>query len=321
VRLLELLSDGKFHSGDELGAALGVSRAAVWKQVQKIQEDLGVNIFSVRGKGYKLPSALELLDADLIRRLVPEKAQPFVTELELCAAITSTNDYAMKKVSEGVGSGFVCLAEQQTAGRGRRGRKWVSPYGQNIYLSIVWQFDCGATALEGLSLAAGVAAAKALSKLGVENVSLKWPNDILIDQAKLGGILLEMTGDPAGQCQVVLGVGINMELSEVDVKEIGQPSVGIKSLNPEVLRNRVAAEVIGEIVVMMQEFTGKGFRGFSAEWAALDAYKDAGVVIKSGAQDKMGVARGVDDSGALILDTSQGQEKIRGGEVSLRVAQ
>jgi len=318
VTLLGLLSDGKFHSGDELGKSLGVSRAAVWKQVQKTQEDMGVMIFSVKGKGYKLQAALELLDADLIRKWMPEQVLPFVTELELCSAITSTNDYAMKKISMGTGSGYVCLAEQQTAGRGRRGRKWVSPYGQNIYLSMVWQFDGGATALEGLSLATGVAVAKALNNLGVEAVSLKWPNDIFIGDEKLGGILLEMTGDPAGQCQVVLGVGINMELSDAEIKAIGQPAVGVKSLNVDVCRNRLIAEVIGGIIIMLQEFTEKGFKRFSSEWSALDAYKDAHVVIISGAQDKVGIAKGVDDTGALILATSQGQEKIRGGEVSLR---
>ncbi len=319
MRLVELLADGQFHSGDELGEALGVSRAAVWKQIQKLQEK-GLEIFSVKGKGYKLHSPLELLDSELIRSKMTSEALALLHEVEVLGVVSSTNDVAMRKASDGVASGYVCLAEQQTAGRGRRGREWVSPFGANIYLSMVWNFFGGAAALEGLSLATGVSVASAIRSLGCDAVRLKWPNDLLIGNEKLGGILLEMTGDPSGHCQVVLGLGINMQIPDKDGKQITQAYTQLADHGLNVSRNQLAATVISSILLMLNEFSVSGFDLYQPHWEAFDAYRDKRVCIHAGDQKAWGIARGVDKTGGLRLETSKGVEIFKGGELSLRVS-
>ena len=315
--LIALLADGQFRGGDELGSALGVSRAAVWKQVQKLQ-DVGLDVQSVRGKGYRLSYPLEWVEAPLVKSQLHGNAAALLTELDIHKLVTSTNDIAMQKAAQGVGSGYVCIAEQQTAGRGRRGRNWVSPFASNLYLSIVWEFYQGAAQLEGLSLATGVAVASALSRLGVPSVGLKWPNDLLVDGAKLSGILLEMTGDPAGRCQVVLGVGVNHRLPAMAANKIDQAWARLEDFRPGIGRNLLAAAVLSELLLMLEGFSKSGFAAFQEQWSALDVYANKDVVIKTGSADMVGVARGVDSTGGLVLETSLGRQVIKGGELSLR---
>ncbi len=319
MKLLSLLADGEFHSGDELGADLGVTRAAVWKQIQRLQEDKGLDIFSVKGKGYRLSSPIDLLDSSRIKSLLSVPAKQLISEVEVFGSITSTNDLAMKHAESQGRAGYVCLAEQQTAGRGRRGRPWVSPYGTNIYLSLVWDFYNGASALEGLSLAVGVAVASVLKAKGIDGVELKWPNDVLVDGAKLGGILLEMTGDPSGHCQVVLGIGINTSISKKDGNEIDQAWVDTSTLGVNIKRNELISEIISELISMLTLFSKYGFSYFKDQWLTLDAFKNKAVVVKTGKNDITGVARGVDGTGALRLDRAGTIEAIKGGEVSLRL--
>lgn len=315
--LIQLLADGQFRGGDELGELLGVSRAAVWKQVQKLQS-VGLDVQSVRGKGYRLAYPMEWLDPGKIQSELRRGAQPLLSALDIRHLVSSTNDIAMAHAAQGVGSGYVCLAEQQTAGRGRRGRSWVSPFGSNLYLSIVWEFFQGAAQLEGLSLATGVAVARALQRLGVPSVGLKWPNDLLVDGAKLSGILLEMTGDPAGRCQVVLGVGVNHRLPSMAAQDIDQSWARVEDFRPGIARNTLAASVISELLIMLEQFSGTGFAAFQQEWMALDVYAGKPVVIKTGTTDIHGVAKGVDGTGGLLLDTGHSLEVIKGGEMSLR---
>jgi len=321
MKLLSLLADGEFHSGDDLGAALGVTRAAVWKQIQRLQEDKGLDIFSVKGKGYRLSSPMDLLDASKIKEGLSASAKRLVSDVQVFGSVTSTNDIAMKHAEAQGGAGYVCVAEQQTAGRGRRGRLWVSPYGTNIYLSLVWDFFNGAAALEGLSLAVGVAVANALKAKGVDGIELKWPNDVLVQGAKLGGILLEMTGDPSGHCKVVLGVGINTSVSKKDGAAIDQAWVDTSTLGVCIDRNEFISEVIGELVSMLALFSEHGFGYFRDQWLVLDAFKGKAVVVKAGKNDMTGIANGVDNTGALKLDRAGTIEAIKGGEVSLRLDQ
>ncbi|MGC1511277.1 bifunctional biotin--[acetyl-CoA-carboxylase] ligase/biotin operon repressor BirA [Ketobacter sp.] len=317
--LINLLQDGEFHPGDELGSALEISRAAVWKQVQKLQ-DAGLDIQSVRGKGYRLAYPMEWLDGADIKQRMPGSALSLLKQLQVSILEASTNDLAMKMASDGVGSGYVCLAEQQTAGRGRRGREWVSPFGSNLYLSTVWEFYQGASQLEGLSLATGVAVAKALAGLGVDSLGLKWPNDILVSGAKLCGILLEMTGDPSGRCQVVLGVGVNHRLPRSAGQKIDQPWTRIEDVKPGIGRNQLAASIISELLFMLDTFSRAGFAAFYEDWQSLDIYMNKSVVIKTGTTDVHGVARGVDSTGGLILELPDRTETFKGGELSLRGA-
>ena len=315
--ILTLLADGQFHGGDELGEVVGVSRAAVWKQIQKLQ-DAGLDVQSVRGKGYRLAYPMEWLDQDQIRSQLHGGAAALLKDLEIHSLTTSTNDIAMQRAAAGVGSGYVCMAEQQTSGRGRRGRSWVSPFASNLYVSIVWEFYQGAAQLEGLSLATGVAVANALKRLGVPSIGLKWPNDLLVGGAKLSGILLEMTGDPSGRCQVVLGVGVNHRLPMSAAVDIDQAWTRLEDICPGLGRNVVAAAVLSELLLMLKRFAASGFEAFQEEWLELDVYSGREVVIKTGAADICGIAQGVDSTGGLVLEIEGERQIIKGGEMSLR---
>lgn len=314
LSVLPLLADGDFHSGERLGEALGVSRAAVWKHLQKLS-DLGLTVESVRGKGYRLAGGLELLDALLIRQGLSEAAVVCVEALDVFEQLASTNvaaaDYSLGSSSRG----YVCLAEHQLRGRGRRGRQWVSPYGCNIYLSIAWQFE-GAAQLEGLSLAVGAVIAQTLKQLGVAEVQLKWPNDILLNGKKLGGVLLEMSGDPSDICKVVVGVGLNVRMPEN--MHIDQPWVALSQQLPNVSRNHLASKLIDDLLEMLSDFSTKSFRAYRDCWQSFDAYKGCPVRVSSGQRILEGVAEGVSDNGALCLRVDGVIQQVHGGEVSLR---
>ena len=320
-QLLERLADGQFHSGEELGELLGVSRAAVWKQLQKLQELIDLPLESVKGRGYRLSESLELLDAVSIVNAVSVHAQPLLSELKLLDQIDSTNRFAMSEAQAGAGRGYVVAAEQQTAGRGRRGRTWVSPFARNIYCSAVWEFDGGAAALEGLSLAVGVATARAMATLGLSGVGLKWPNDVVWNGSKLAGILIEMTGDAAGRCQVIVGIGINVSMAGSQAAEsIGQAWVDVQSaLGQRVSRNKLLGGLLSELLPALALFERQGFSAFQDSWASLDNMIGKQVSVHLGEQVILGAAAGVDKSGALLLDTPTGQQVFHGGEVSLRL--
>ncbi|MFA7555552.1 MAG: bifunctional biotin--[acetyl-CoA-carboxylase] ligase/biotin operon repressor BirA [Spongiibacteraceae bacterium] len=318
--LLATLADGQFHSGDGLGASLGVSRTAIWKQLKKVEE-LGVQLESIKGKGYRIPQGLNLLSRQLIESELTVGAAALISEIDVQDAITSTNRVAMEKALQGGAKGYVCTAEQQSAGRGRRGRAWVSPYAGNIYLSVVWEFSGGASALEGLSLAVGVAVADALAKAGVGGVGLKWPNDILYEDKKLAGILIEMTGDADGLCQVVIGVGLNVAMPAKVAADIDQAWVDVASINPRAAeRNRLLGLVLNELMPLLEVFARSGFSVYRDRWAELDAYLGKTISIIQGNDITVGCALGIDDTGAIKIETEQGVRVFNGGEVSLRLA-
>ncbi len=318
--LLPLLADGEFHSGQTLAAALGVSRTAVWKQLKRL-EDLGLELESVRGLGYRIPGGLELLDTGAIGQELTAETSSLLGELSLLSDIDSTNAEALRRVAAGAGRGLVVSAEQQSAGRGRRGRQWFSPFARNVYLSLGWQFSQGAAALEGLSLAVGVGAVRALASLGVTGLQLKWPNDILSDGAKLGGILLEMAGDAAGTCQVVVGIGINVAMPQDVGGHIDQAWTDLARVGgAEVGRNALLAALLNELLPLLARFETSGFAPWRDAWMALDAYANQPVVISSADQRMAGIARGVDARGALQLETTLGMQTLFGGELSLRAA-
>lgn len=327
--ILDILKDGNFHSGESLGEALGCSRTAVWKRLQKL-EILGLDIESIKGTGYRVAGGFELLEAQLIKSQLTEMAAAELADLEVFKSIDSTNKYAREKAEQAPASGSVVLAEQQSAGRGRRGKTWVSPFAANIYLSIVWDFEQGAQALEGLSLAVGVAVKRALNAQGVNGVQLKWPNDIYVEGQKLGGILLEMIGDPAGQCSVIVGVGINVAMPETQGSDIDQEWTDIRSQlqkyadgeNHRPSRNKLAASLISEIVMLLRDFQAQGFSMYRDEWQAADAFFGQEAVISTPKQSITGIVKGVDQNGALRLQRENGKiETFIGGELSLRLSQ
>ena len=312
--LLTVLADGQFHSGDELGEMLGVSRTAVWKQLKKVEE-LGLPLQSVKGKGYCIDGGVDLLSQQAIEQSLSEQAAELITALDLRTVIDSTNDMAMQHTTQG--SGYVCTAEQQTAGKGRRGKPWVSPYGANLYVSAVWEFSGGAAALEGLSLAVGVAVVEALAQAGVVGATLKWPNDVLYESRKLAGILLEMSGDAAGPCQVVVGIGLNVSMPAGSV--IDQPWIDVKTINADAAqRNQLLALLLNALMPLLAEYEQKGFSAYRDRWQSLDAFVGKEVVVMLGQQAVVGTASGVDLSGAIVLQTASGKQSFSGGEVSLR---
>ncbi len=320
--LLPLLASGEYCSGQTLADALGVSRTAVWKQLNALS-DLGLQIESAKGRGYRIPGGIDLLDGARVRAALDATAAGLLSRLALFETIDSTNAEAMRQVALGAGPGLVCSAEQQTAGRGRRGRTWVSPFARNLYLSVVWEYHQGATALEGLSLAVGVAVARALATFGLPAVQLKWPNDVIFEGAKLGGVLLEMTGDAAGTCQVIVGVGLNVAMPGAAATGIDQAWTDIETISTggRPGRNDLLAALLNELLPLLAGFEQLGFGPWRDEWLALDAFAGQPVVLHTGAQDMAGIARGVDKRGALQLETAAaGVQSIFGGEISLRPA-
>jgi BirA family biotin operon repressor/biotin-[acetyl-CoA-carboxylase] ligase len=318
--LLPLLSSGEYCSGQDLADALGVSRTAVWKQLNKLAAETGLEIESVKGKGYRIVGGMDLLQEAQIREGLTQPAAGLLTTLHIIESVDSTNAEALRCLDQERLSGAVYVAEQQTAGRGRRGRHWVSPFARNIYLSLVWEFGQGAARLEGLSLAVGVAVARALADAGLPPVQLKWPNDVLHDGRKLGGILLEMAGDVAGPCQVVVGVGLNVAMPAAAAAEIDQAWTDISTMAGATPpgRNSLVAALLNELLPLTAEFEQQGFAAWRDQWQALDAFADAPVVLEAGGSRTAGTARGVDDRGALQLETSAGMHSVYGGELSLR---
>ena len=314
-KIVECLASGQFCSGQELGAQFGISRAAVSNHIKTLSQ-LGLDIYSVHGKGYKLAEPLKLLDKEQILELQQQAQRDKLLVLNV---IDSTNQYIKDHQAE-LPSGFVCVAEAQTAGRGRHGRKWVSPYGASLYLSMHWAFAEGYQALNGLSLVVGVAVVRALAKIGLKEAKLKWPNDIYVNDKKLAGILIEVEGQIGAACQTVIGIGINVALPAT-VTEIDQPFTDIQRiLQGNVDRNYFAAMLIDELHTTMPLFEKSGLEPFIEAWQAADVYAGKAIRLVIGQNNINGICRGINHSGALLLETSEGVQAYLGGEISVRPA-
>tara|TARA_R110001606_G_C15374715_1_gene649870 strand:- start:1563 stop:2540 length:978 start_codon:yes stop_codon:yes gene_type:complete len=316
--LLKLMSDGHFHSGEALGAKLGVSRAAVWKVLSPLEEQ-GFPIHRVRGKGYRIPAGAVLLDKAEIESQLPRHCNDY-WDWHLYQQTDSTNAEAQRLMATNGHRPLACVSEQQTAGRGRRGRSWVSPYGQNIYLTITEPFDTGAQGLEGLSLMVGIVLANTLRDCGYKGVQLKWPNDILLEGKKLAGILIEILGDLTSDCVVVIGVGINVLMREEVAGQIDQAWTSLLQASPrgELNRNALIASFAGNLLEALGIFREKGFVAFVPAWQEHDAWFGQMVNVISGSNEVSGRHCGVTEGGALKLETIEGMVFVSGGEVSLR---
>lgn len=319
LELLELLSDGKNHSGQELANVLNVSRTAIWKQLAKL-EAIGLELLSQPGKGYCLVGGLELLDGQQIKEGLTSLAAGLISELVTLNTIDSTNAYLLR--AEPSSDIQVCFSEFQTAGRGRRGRQWASPFASNIYLSLRLSINSGVGAFEGISLAVGVAVARALNQLGVPDLELKWPNDVLWSNKKLGGILIEVVGDPSGVCHLVVGLGLNLKTTKSMAQTIDQPWIALDAiLQKSPSRNSVATCLLNHILPVLSTYEALGFAGYKSEWDSLNAHANQSVDLYMGSIQTAGIVRGVNDAGALLLETEKGLEVFHGGEVSLRAKQ
>lgn len=322
--LIKILSDGDFHSGELIGKSLGVSRTAVWKKIAGL-EKYHLEVESVKGKGYRLVDGnpLSLLDRTVIQTALSDSssASASLFDIEIHQIIESTNTHLMQRMAGGLVSGRVCLAEMQTAGRGRRGRSWVSPYAGSVYMSVTQVFQRGAVSTEGLSLAVGVLVAEALAKFGVADIQLKWPNDIYWQGKKLAGILLELVGDAAGECAVVVGLGLNVNLPRSASEEIDQAWTDLQSIvNTKISRNELVAQLLNSLLPALSHYETDGFESYLQRWAELDFLKGSQVSASVGDSAVVGVAKGVNERGALVIETPLGSQIINGGEVSVRKA-
>ncbi len=318
--LIRLMSDGNYHSGEELGEHLGVSRTAVWKQLKKL-EALDIPLEAVKGLGYRLAERLELLDGTAIIAQLPTETRHQLQHLFVEEALPSTNQYVRDRFVAGAGHAEACIAESQSAGRGRRGRAWMCPWGRGLLLSLGWRFEGGANSLEGLSLAVSVAVSQVLERHGLV-VGLKWPNDILIDQGgtrhKLAGILLEVSGDLSGPCDVVIGLGLNVSLPEGLRAGMGQPVAAVHDQAPEVSRNQLVAELLVALFQLLPRFDQEGFEPWRQAWNRRHAHTGCEVEVSQGNIHYFGVAEEVDVSGCLLVRRGESVEKLAGGEVSVR---
>lgn len=315
--LLALLAGTEAISGSALARRLGVSRTAVWKQVERLRE-AGVDIEARAGSGYRLAAPVELLDAaNLLAALTPA-ARARIGGLAVHWQLDSTNSEVQRCAARDPRDLLACFAETQSAGRGRHGRHWRTPLGGGIALSVLKRFDAAMASLAGLSLAVGVAAAEALADAGTTDVALKWPNDLVARGAKLGGILVELGGDALGPCHAIVGIGINVHLGAVRAA-IDQPSIGLAELVPVASRTRLAVALLERLVDTLDRFARDGFAPFVDAFTRRDALRGHIVDVLHRGTRRRGTAVGIDARGALRVDFDGVVETIDGGEVSVRV--
>ena len=316
LALLKLLQDGRFHSGEALGAALGVSRSAIWKQLQTLQAELSLPLHKVRGRGYRLATPLQLLDADWLN------AQVDAPQWRACVlpSVDSTNAEALRLLPAAQSLPFFVLAERQTSGRGRRGRTWASPFGENLYYSLVVRVEGGMRQLEGMSLAVGLALLRVIHGFGVADAGLKWPNDVLVGERKLAGVLLELSGDPADVCHVVIGIGLNVNMLSVDSGVIGQPWTSMSGeLGRQLNRNDLVVELNKQLSRYLGIQLRDGFSALQGEWQAAHLWQGRTVALTAGGEPVEGEVLGVDQSGAIRLRVDGVERSFSGGELSLRL--
>jgi BirA family biotin operon repressor/biotin-[acetyl-CoA-carboxylase] ligase len=321
-RLLVLLADGKFHSGEALANKLKVSRSAVWKLVRALRT-LGIEVQAVPRQGYRLPRPVDLYASAKIRQhLVDPRA--LIDRLDVLLHVDSTNSYLLEQPAPEVGRANVCVAEIQHAGRGRRGRTWVAPFGSGICLSLGWRFPEAPPTLSAFSLVVGVALARALREMGATDIGLKWPNDVVWKGRKLAGVLVDVRGESAGPTQVIVGIGVNLRMpAEVRMALAEQQATVVADLH-EIMRDRtpernmLTAALITHLLAVVQEFGAAGFAAFAAEWRQLDALADAAVKVVAGNESVLGTARGVTAEGALHVEVQGGLRQFYSADVSLR---
>jgi len=324
--LLAELAAGKPRSGVELAADAGVTRAAVWKQIEALRAR-GVPIEAGGGNGYRLPWPVQLLDATRIRAALPVPVIEKLGMLEVHWELDSTSSELQRRGTAAPDLSIL-LAETQSAGRGRRGRTWLSPPGLNIYLSCVKRFDNGFAALSGLSLAIGVIVLRTLAALGITGAGLKWPNDILAvapsnAPGKLAGILVELSGEYQGPCAAVIGIGLNLRLTEALREQAGQPACDLAALAggtpPD--RNRTAAALIAALVEGLHQFEREGFASFAGEYARHDLLQGQPLQLSGAGGRRDGTGAGVDNRGALLLRLPDGEiQRIDSADVTVRRA-
>lgn len=319
--IVNALSDGHYHSGEALGERLSISRSAIWKNMKQLTE-WGVDLEAVQNKGYRLPHPLILLDSDEIAKYIKPHPVFKISRWDIFGSINSTSDYLRtQSISEGL---HICLAEHQTAGRGRFGRQWHSPFGANIYLSCRWPLNQDASNLGGLSLVISLAIVAALIDYGISGLSIKWPNDILWQGKKLAGVLVEIQAESHGLTQVIIGIGINVNMRRLPTPEIDQAWVSLDSIlegripNDYHDRNHIIGLIMNKLLASLAQFTEKGFISFYDDWVKYDALAYQSVKLRAGTKIIEGLAQGVNRHGHLLVkDADDVIYAYSSGDVSL----
>lgn len=320
--LVQRLADGTFHSGERLARDLGVSRTAVWKALRKLS-GLGVELHAVPKRGYRLAQPVELLDATALTHALAPPARRRLRRVERFLSIASTNSLLLERTDLTAGNTDACVAEVQSAGRGRRGRAWNAPFGGSICLSMNWLFPDVPRQLSALSLAVGVGVLRALRTAGARDIGLKWPNDVMFSGRKLGGILIELRAEFSGPAYVVVGIGLNYRLSAGARRSLHAAEIEAADVQETMTaqipgRNALTAALIDQTVEVLTEFQQQGLRPFAREWRSADALAATAARVSYGEQIYRGIARGIDEDGALLLETPGQLLRFTSGEVSVR---
>jgi BirA family biotin operon repressor/biotin-[acetyl-CoA-carboxylase] ligase len=320
--LLALLADGEVHSGEWLATQLCQTRAAVWKGVERLRA-IGIDVQALARRGYRLSKPVELLDAGRIRAELSAENLAHLRALELLFEVDSTNTRLLASAQPPAGMADVCIAELQQAGRGRLGRRWIAPFGGGLAMSLGWTCSDVVRTLPALSLGVGVAVSRALSRAGAQGISLKWPNDIWFNDRKLGGVLIELRGEAGGPAHVVIGVGVNVWMPEEarrDLEASGVPVAAVAdACRQPPSRNLAAGAILDELLSMLLQYERFGFAAFREAWSDLDGLKDRPAQVIVGQTSILGIARGVDADGALLLETQDRMQRFVSGEASLRL--
>lgn len=319
LTLADALAGGGWVSGAQLAAAAGISREALSKRVQKLAAEWQLEVESGPGRGYRLTHPLQRLVATTLRALLPTLWQDML-KVDVVPRIDSTNSALLARSA--ADDPQVLLTEMQTAGRGRRGRQWVSPFAANLYLSLAWSFPAWPPQLTTLPLAIGVACTRSLRALGAVDVGLKWPNDLYANGNKLGGILVEQRGEATGTCRVIIGVGLNVAMENIQAGGVTQPWTTLESVLastalPE--RNTLAAALVTALANACQHFAATGFASFASDWNTFDLTLGQTVTVLEGDARWHGIAQGVGADGALRVATPEGVRPVRAADVSLRI--
>jgi BirA family transcriptional regulator, biotin operon repressor / biotin---[acetyl-CoA-carboxylase] ligase len=315
--LLALLAGGSEVSGAEIATALGITRAAVWKQIEQLRAR-GLAVHAEAGRGYRLAGPIELLDGARIAAAITPDERARIGAIDVRWQVDSTSS-ELARTADSQPLPRACLAEIQTAGRGRRGRRWQTPLAGGIALSFARRFDGGMASLSGLSLVAGIAVLRALADANIDGAALKWPNDIVANGRKLGGILVELGGDALGPCRAIVGIGLNVRIGAAEGAAIDQPWTDLATLAAETpSRNVIAARVLAQLAAALDAFAIDGFATFEQEYARHDALLGREVVIASGSERWTGIADGVTSRGALRVMRDGRAVEVDSGEVSVR---
>lgn len=315
LQLIDILADAQVHSGEQLGEQLGMTRSAINKHIKTLRS-WGLNIETIAGKGYKLPYQINLLSEEAIKKQIDD------VNIIVEPVIDSTNQYMLERIAE-LKSGDTCLAECQSAGRGRRGRQWISPFGCNLYLSMYWRLEQGPAAAVGLSLVVGIVIAEVLNRISQEKVKVKWPNDLYMNDKKLAGILVELTGKTGDAAHIIIGVGINIGMNNNNIessKSITQEWSSLRDEVENIERNELSANIIKSLRESLVIFEHEGLKPFLERWFKLDNFLNRHVKLLIGNDVISGIERGVNDQGALLLQKDNGEIiPYIGGEISLRL--